>query len=277
MKAAAPAQKDLTRIHALWDRLAAYPVTEIDAACRYLMSTAGEWLDAYNAAWIGTARLQHGRAAEQDALSGWRTKTLVFLRAPDEQEQLLARQVLAHHPPEPGMTGMAVARQAGKFRVHRLHGDGFVDWNAFRKTVHYEAFYRRLDVQDRLWIVTPMGADAESIFVFDKRGKNISASGENSRTRFRAGQVRLAADAIRGLSWFQRHLMYSYGLPLVDSPLTPMERRVVQLLLSDKSEKQIAAAMRQSTHTTHGHIKEIYRKYGVQGRPALMAIWLSKG
>jgi DNA-binding CsgD family transcriptional regulator len=75
---------------------------------------------------------------------------------------------------------------------------------------------------------------------------------------------------------FQRQLMFSHGLSLVESPLTPMERRVVQLLLSEKSEKEIAAALKQSAHTTHSHIKQIYRKYGTQGRAGLMGIWLSR-
>jgi DNA-binding CsgD family transcriptional regulator len=70
--------------------------------------------------------------------------------------------------------------------------------------------------------------------------------------------------------------MLSHGLCLLESPLTPMERRVLHLLLSEKSEKEIAAALKQSIHTTHGHIKQIYRKYGAPGRAALMAIWLSR-
>jgi DNA-binding CsgD family transcriptional regulator len=83
-------------------------------------------------------------------------------------------------------------------------------------------------------------------------------------------------DTLRGLVWFQRQLMYRHGLSLVEQPLTAMERRVIRHLLSEKSESGIAATLKQSEHTTHSHIKEIYRKFGVKGRAGLTAIWLSR-
>ncbi len=137
----------------------------------------------------------------------------------------------------------------------------------FAETLHYRAFYEALGVDDRLWVVTPLTPEAESYFVFDKR---------NTQSRFTAADARLAGDTLRGLAWLQRQLAYSHGLSLVEQPLTPMERRVIRHLLSEKSEKEIAAALKQSEHTTHSHIKEIYRKFGVKGRAGLMAIWLSR-
>jgi DNA-binding CsgD family transcriptional regulator len=163
------------------------------------------------------------------------------------------------------MTAAAIAGLAGKFRIHRLR-DGFVDFEAFQRTPHYDIYHRQLGVDDRLWVVSPIGPDAESYFIFDKRRQGA---------RFTDADAELASHVLRGLTWFQRQLMNSYGLPVVESPLTAMERRVVRLLLSDKSEKEIATALKQSPHTAHGHIKEIFRKYGVQGRVGFLALWLS--
>jgi DNA-binding CsgD family transcriptional regulator len=253
-------------IHALWDDLARFPAAEIDTACRHLMATLASWLNADNAAWIGMARLMSGKRASKDPLRGWRSQSMMFLRPPDVSEALLVKRILADRREEFGLCAIATARLAGSFRVHRLR-DGFVDLAAFQKTLHYRVFYRELGVNDRLWIGNPLTPDAESFFVFDKR---------NTRSRFTATHAAMAGDTLRGLLWFQRQLMFSHGLSLVESPLTPMERRVVQLLLSEKSEKEIAAALKQSAHTTHSHIKQIYRKYGTQGRAGLMGIWLSR-
>lgn len=60
------------------------------------------------------------------------------------------------------------------------------------------------------------------------------------------------------------------------SPLTPVERQVLQSLLTGLSEKAIASAQSQSYHTTHEYVTSIYRKFGVNNRAALMALWLGK-
>jgi len=252
-------------IHALWDELAHFSAADADAACKHLMHTLGGWVGADNAAWIGAARILDLADARIDPLVGWRTKAILFLHPPQPNELLLVKQALRGRIEEPGMTTAAMARLAGTFRVHRLR-DGFVDWAAFKTTPHYFAYYRQLGIDDRIWVGSPISSDAESFFIFDKR---------ETKSRFTKRHAALAGYAIRGLAWLNIRLMCSHGLSLVESPLTEMERRVTRLLLSDKSEKEIAASLEQSPHTTHGHIKEIYRKFGTQGRAGLMAIWLS--
>lgn len=159
-----------------------------------------------------------------------------------------------------------MAGLSGAFRVRRLR-DGFVDLETLRETDHYRAYYEVFGVDDRLWVASPINLQAESYFVFDKR---------RTASRFTDADAELAGRAIRGITWFQRRLLYSHGLLIAQHPLTPAERLVVQLLLTDKSEKEIAAALEISAHTIHGHVKEIYRKYNVSGRAGLMAIWLSQ-
>jgi DNA-binding CsgD family transcriptional regulator len=86
---------------------------------------------------------------------------------------------------------------------------------------------------------------------------------------FTAADETVAAYALRGIKWFHRQLVFSYGVPLTDGPLTPMRHRVAHLLLTERSEKEIAAETDQSPHTTHKHVTEIYRKFGTNSRAGL--------
>lgn len=261
-----PRGSDRHSIYALWDELSHFPAAEIDAACLRLMAVLASWLKADNAAWIGAARLVDGTRALRDPLLGWRARSFVFLHPPDANEAALVKRILADRSDEAGLPTVAAVKLAGAFRVHRLR-DGFVDFEALRKTLHYRAFYEALGVDDRLWVATPLTPDAKSYFVFDKR---------RTRSRFTAADAKLAGDTLRGLASLQRQLACSHGLSLVEQPLTLTERRVIRCLLTEKSEKEIASALKQSEHTTHSHIKQIYRKFGVNGRAGLMAIWLSR-
>lgn len=254
-------------MHALWDELVRFPAAEIDAACRHLMLTMAAWLKADVAAWFGTTRLLRGAQASRDPLFGWRMRSLVLLNPVDEREAALVNRLFTDRREDFGLTTTAIMRGAGHFRVHRLR-DGFVDFAALEKTPYYQNYYRDFGLDDRLWVASPLTAEAESFFLFDRR---------NTRARFTAADARLVGDTLRGLLWFQHRLMCSHGLSLVESPLTAMERRVVGLLLTDRTEKEIAAELKQSEHTTHDHIKHIYRKFGARGRAGLMAIWLAHG
>jgi DNA-binding CsgD family transcriptional regulator len=58
--------------------------------------------------------------------------------------------------------------------------------------------------------------------------------------------------------------------------LTPTERRVLQELLSGKTEKQIAARLGVTPGSAHQYVTAIYRKFGTRGRTELMGLWLSR-
>nr|WP_272917844.1 helix-turn-helix transcriptional regulator [Altericroceibacterium endophyticum] len=70
--------------------------------------------------------------------------------------------------------------------------------------------------------------------------------------------------------------MLGEGIGIASAPLTPTEHAVLGGVLQGMSEKEVAIANDQSPHTTHDHIKSIYRKYGVSSRTALMALWLGR-
>jgi len=81
---------------------------------------------------------------------------------------------------------------------------------------------------------------------------------------------------MRGLKWFHRELLLANGLLIAEKSLSPSERRIVRLMLTDRTEKEIAIELGQSPKTTHKYITEILRKFGVQGRTGLMARWLNR-
>lgn len=64
---------------------------------------------------------------------------------------------------------------------------------------------------------------------------------------------------------------------MADKPLTRRQHRIVHLLLTGKSEREIAMEAGQSLAATHKHMSAIYRAFGVSSRAALVALWLSGG
>ncbi|CAJ0861364.1 hypothetical protein R1479_00871 [Ralstonia mannitolilytica] len=58
--------------------------------------------------------------------------------------------------------------------------------------------------------------------------------------------------------------------------LAPHECRVLQLLLTEAAEKQIAEQLGLAISTTHSYVTSIYRKFGVRGRAGLMSLWLKE-
>jgi DNA-binding CsgD family transcriptional regulator len=157
-----------------------------------------------------------------------------------------------------------VAKAAGKFRAAAMRQ--LVDMAVFRRTEHYRIFYEKTGIEDRIWISFPVNADAESHFIFNRR---------RPHRRFTRRELKLAAYALRGVAGFHRQALLSYGLLIARTPLSPMQRRVLALLLTDASEKGMAETLRQSFHTTHTHVRDVFRRFGVASRASLMAVWLN--
>jgi DNA-binding CsgD family transcriptional regulator len=255
---------DHEHVFRLWDEVAAFPSAEIDRAWQHLATTIAGWVGADTAFWVGTVRFLNGHQAARDFMHGWRVKVVSLLHQPTEEEQLAVQRALGNRQPDPGLTTIAAVRGSGVFRVHRLH-DGFVDLEELRKTDYYQAHYVAFDISDQLWVASPINPEAESYFVFNRRGR---------APLFSEADAELADFALRGMSWFHRQMFFSHGLLVAQEPLTPTQREVLRLLLSEKTEKEIAAELGQSFHTTHTHSKDIFRKYNVKSRAGLMAVWL---
>lgn len=258
----------LDAVHRLWDELADFPASETDAALIHLLRTLCGWLRADDAMWIGAVCLLHGAAARRDGQHGWRGRVLRRLTHP--APELLARslQAMREQDTDPGLTTRAIVRRAGEFRVYRLR-DGFIDFEAFRRTAHYDTFYKGMGIHDRMWVLFPVNADIESCFVFDHVG---------SKRRFTGADAALAEQALRAIKWFHHKLMLGHGLSVAGTgdALSPAQRKLISQLLTDRTEKEIAVALGLSPGTVHQYAVQLYQRFGVKGRAGLMALWLGR-
>jgi DNA-binding CsgD family transcriptional regulator len=250
------------RIHLLWDDLADFDAAQVDHALKYLMQGLCALVDGQNADWIGVVRLAD--ALRSDPADGWRPPVVRFLHPTDklvaavrEQSRRLDLQMINE-------AAAGVIARAGCFRACRLCDVVQPEWF---ESDFYRAYYRDCDREDAIYVAFPVNQDAESYFgVFRAVG----------RPRFSAQERDALAYALRGIKWFHRQLLLSHGLLVAGTPLTQVERLVLQGLLSGQAEKQIAVELGHSYHTTHEYVTAIYRKFAVNNRPALMALWLGQ-
>ncbi len=129
----------------------------------------------------------------------------------------------------------------------------------------FESYYGSVGTHDAVFVAFPLNEDAESHFGF------------YSHKTFTDEEIAHLASALRGIKWFHSRLMLSHGLLMASSPLTPTERKVLQLLLTDAPEKHIAPQVDMAEFTAHQHVVRIYRKFGVRSRAGLMGLWLNRG
>jgi DNA-binding CsgD family transcriptional regulator len=249
-------------IHRLWDELADFDVGQSDQAAVHLMTRLCELVGARNATWGGAIRIGEGR--EADPLQGWRVGAMKLLRPiephPDEGP---FREILKQWDRrEIDPSFLLPMRQVGHFRTYAFRRDLPPDWF---DSPFFQAHYGSVGTQDAAYVGFPLNRDAESHFGFYA-----------DRT-FNDAEIALLAHAARGLKWFHRQLMLSHGVMIATSPLTPTERKVLHLLLTEASEKGIANQLGLATSTTHQHVIAIFRKFGVRSRAGLMSLWLNRG
>jgi DNA-binding CsgD family transcriptional regulator len=270
----------------LWRSLAKFSASETDAALTHLQEWIEQEVDADNVIWIGGVRILHGKAAEADAFLGWRLRDRVALRPdpPSYRQQLseyyekehygkltptyYQRSHEAQKEDHIGMDSRASMVGSGRFRVHRVRDKDFLDFAAFQKTPHYERYYRGAGIVDRMMIAFPVTPDHESYFLIDR------FEARPCRRLFTLAEARLAGAALRGLSQLHYRLLLGNGLLMADKLLSPMEREILRGLLTDQTEKQIAASMGRKIATVHTYVTNLYDRYGVTSRQGLMALWL---
>lgn len=250
------------QVHSLWDDLADFDAARVDQAADFLMRALCDLIGADNAMWLGLVRFADDRSG--DPAYGWRPLSMRLLHPNDrlvaairEQAQALGKEVL-----NPAVAGVLGA--AGSFHAFRLTDIAPAVW--FESEV-YRSYYRDCGRDDAIYVAFPINSDTESCFCMFRNGRPRS---------FTAAERDLAAYVLRGIKWFHRQLLLSHGLLVARTPLTPVERRVLQGLLAGQAEKAIAAELGKSQHTIHDNITAIYRKFGVGNRPALLALWLGQ-
>jgi DNA-binding CsgD family transcriptional regulator len=249
------------RIHALWDELASFSAHETEAALDHALQVLCDLIGAQQAFWIGAVRLQ----IEGDPLAGWRVRAIRRLDTGAESHRLL-KAVKQHHDRgiEDPVT-IAQIRQAGAFRVRLLRDLAPPD---FESTRAYDILYRSRQIRDAIFAAFPVNVDAESYLGWYRVGPEAAPFAPDDRD--------LIAFALRALKWFHARVMLHYGLLVAHAPLTSVERRLVGLLLTERSEKEIAADLALTPATTHTYITDLFRKFGVSGRAGLTALWLGR-
>jgi DNA-binding CsgD family transcriptional regulator len=153
-------------------------------------------------------------------------------------------------------------RGVGTFRTHSFRRELPPEWF---ESAFYDVQYGSIGTSDAVFVAFPLNRDCESHFGF------------YSCKTFTDEEIALLTYALRGIKWFHRRLMLSRGLLMSSSPLTPTEQKVLQLLLTEASEKHIAQQVEIATSTVHQHVVSIYRKFGVSSRAGLMSLWLKGG
>lgn len=248
------------RIHILWDELADMDITRVDDASHYLMIELCKLVNAQNAAWFGSVRLSD--VLPNDPVKGWRVPAVHFLYPKKSLDGLVKEQTKGLYRGVADETTVANVAGAGRFRANRLRDSVSDEWfNSY----YYHYYYRSVGRDDAIFVAFPVNEDAESWFgVYRNVGQPW----------FTVEERDILAYALRGIKWFHRQLMLGYGLLIAKSPLTPAERRVLQLLLSQVSEKEIGRSLRITANSAHQYVVSIFRKYDVNSRAALMSLWL---
>lgn len=85
---------------------------------------------------------------------------------------------------------------------------------------------------------------------------------------------RMRVGVARDVTALRKKSVVELGLAFSPVPLAPHEQKVLRLLLTDASEKQIAQRLDLAVSTTHSYVTTIFRKFGVRGRAGLMSLWL---
>lgn len=250
------------RVYACWDKLADFDASRIDEALTFLLQSLCALAGAQNADWIGVVRLAD--TLSKDPVKGWRPPVVHCLHSNERFTSAIKEQ---SRNLEQGIVNDVVIRivaMSGRFRACRLSDVEPPEWF---ESDFYKDYYQGSGHDDAIYVAFPVNSDAESYFgIFRARGQPPFTPAERNAVAY----------ALRGIKWFHRQLLLSHGLTIAAAPLTPVERKVLQGLLGGLAEKQIAADLEHSYHTTHEHVTNIFRKFGVSNRAALMALWLGK-
>ncbi|HET8849567.1 MAG TPA: helix-turn-helix transcriptional regulator [Marinobacter sp.] len=253
-------KETLNQIHRLWDELPNFPASASEASLRHLLDSVGTLVNADHGYWLASLRMDHCSA--DDVMQGWRPGPIYYYQALDVDKKLHKIAVREIESGEPNESVVNHIRNAGTFRATLLRDHVSP---AFFESSHYRSLYQARSISDTLFVVAPVNPDSEVYFGFHKIGDNA---------RFTEQDLAVASYALRSLTWYYRQLLLSFGVLVAGEALTPTERRVLHLLLTGMSEKEIAADLGQSPATTHKYVTTLYRKYNVKSRAALTALWL---
>lgn len=248
------------RIYRVWDELAAFEAAQSDLALLHLLQSVGDIVGAQNSYWFGAVRISD---APGDPLLGWRPRGIRYLNPLPDDGTFTRKRLQSIDRGAVDESTVAHARLAGTYRACRLCDLVSADWF---ESETYRGYLGR-GVHDSLVVGTPVSAMAEGYYGFLRM---------RAGDPFTEAERDLALYAMRGLTWFHRQVLLAHGLLIARSPLTPLERRVLSLLLTDQPEKHIASELGVSPSSLHTYVRDVVRKFGVSGRKGLIALWLGR-
>ncbi|WP_041522807.1 helix-turn-helix transcriptional regulator [Gilvimarinus agarilyticus] len=252
----------IDEIYQTWDRLAEFGSSRAIEALDFLLAQLCQITNSQEAYWLGALRVRANDPS--DPFNGWRPRMIHHLHKKVEIEAYSRRRIneIETAPIDPSI--QAHTRLAGKFRAHRMRELVDDEW---LQSEYYRELQAVSGSVDIIYIVMPINEDMESYFQVERTGDSPLYCEATRDT---------AAYLVRGIKWFNIELALSFGLQISQEPLQPAERRVLHMLLTDKSEKAIAAELNITTNTVHSYVTNIYRKFQVSSRSGLTALWLGK-
>ncbi|MDE3156431.1 MAG: helix-turn-helix transcriptional regulator [Acidobacteriota bacterium] len=253
--------RDLQAVARLWHELAEFPAARADAAREHCLTALVQILGATNAFWVGTTRTVP--VVADDPLHGWRPRADQTLHRDEARDRLIRqllrqmeRQVVDPHT-------AAIAARAGTTRAF-LRPELVPD-DEWRQSWLASEMFPTLGISDRMVGANAVHPSAESYIGLD-RGPGDKPFSRRERDLLYA--------FLLGSSPFHREQLQVHRL--IGPSLTPREREVLHLLLTDLTERQIADRLGLTPRTTHQYVVSVLKKLGVSGRIGLMALWLRR-
>jgi len=252
----------MKEIHRVWDELTDFEAGQTEQAVAHLLTFLCDQVDAWNATWAGAIHVDGN--SNDDPLQGWRVAAVKSLHpvAPHPGEGHFKEILRLWDQRKIDPSFLLPLRAVGTFRTYSFRRELPPEWF---ESPFYRSHYEVIGTYDAVFVAFPLNEDAESHFGF------------YSRKTFTDEEIARLASALRGIKWFHRRLLLGHGLLMASSPLTPTERKVLRLLLTDAPEKHIAHQVDMAESTAHQHVVNIYRKFGVRSRAGLMGLWLNRG
>lgn len=250
-------EKDLRAVLTLSNELSEFGPGRVDEARTHCLASLSRLIGASNAYWVGAVR-SASDAPPDDGLNGWRVKAFEHLESEPRLQRLL-QAASAHLEADP--LSRHLAQSAGACRAFRR--EEIVDDATWKRSSLYNETVRTRGIEHRLVGAHPLDARVESYIGLD-RARHERPFSERERD--------LLAFFMCGSRAFHHAQAFPYALP--EPLLSPRERQVLGLLLTDRGERAIAAALGLTPRTTHQYVVSILKKFGVSGRVGLMALAL---
>lgn len=247
----------------LRDQLSLFAAHEAREAREYYLQRLVNLFEAHSAAWVISVLKNNGTA--DDPSLGWSPRVLTKLRADGSFTATLRAINKPLADKELGFITMGRLAHAGSFHVYQLAdlGDEVSGVSSRRRELLLE-----MGLSDAMCGLVPVGTDTQVHVRLDREAR---------QPIFKQDEAVAYASALQGLKWFFRQQVLGEGIFSAHTYLTNAEREVLLCLLKGDSKYLIAHNLSKSIHTIDAAVKSIFKKCGVDSRPALTALWLGKG